>query len=198
MRTSRVLYTVAVTTVFFCFISLSAAGQSRFSGAIESGAGLFLGEKSGEVLEENLILGFKTKERFFFGLGVGFERRFLLNSEYNPTPQYPALIDWDFTKPRILKGNDVSLFLNARYYMGDGRFKPTFDSRAGLAMGLSPTTLGGVFASVGAGYRYDLTQRTGISLRAFYEIKGGFMADDVYESMEGWFNSVGLRLSYEF
>ena len=197
MRTSRVLYTVAVTTVFFCFVAISAAGQSRFSGVIESGAGLFLGEKSGEVLEENLVLGFKTKERFFLGLGVGFERRFLLNSEYNPNPIYPPF-DWDFTKPRILKGNDVSLFLNARYYMGEGRFKPTFDSRAGLAMGFSSTTLGGVFASVGAGYRYDLTQRTGISLRAFYEIKGGFMADDVYESMEGWFNSVGLRLSYEF
>ena len=172
---------------------------ARFSGAVETGAGFFLKDKSGEILDVDVVIGVKTRDRFFLGIGAGYARRFLLNEQYDPDAvhsPHPAW-DWDFTRPRILKAHQYSLFLNARRYIGEGRFKPLIDGRAGLAVGGS-NTLGGYFCSVGAGCRYDLAGRTGVSLRAYYEAMGGFSADDVYDSMEGWFHTLGLRLAYEF
>lgn len=198
MKTSCV-FTTLILLFSICLNGVSAAAQCRFSGAVESGAGLFLGEKTGEAVSGDLVLGVKAKDCLFLGLGAGIERRFLLNSEYNPASPNPSPVTiGDFTTPQVLKSNDFSLFLNARYYMGEGRFKPVLDGRTGVAMSLSPYSLGGVFASAGVGWRYDLTEKTGLSLKAFYEAKGGFHADDVYRSMLGWFHAVGLHLAYEF
>lgn len=172
---------------------------ARFSGAVETGAGFFLKDKSGEIFDADVVIGVKTRDRFFLGIGAGYARRFLLNEQYDPDAvhsPHPAW-EWDFTRPRILKAHQYSLFLNARRYFGEGRFKPVLDGRAGLAVG-SANTLGGYFYSVGAGCRYDLAGRTGISLRAYYEAMGGFSADDVYRSMKGWFHTLGLRMAYEF
>lgn len=194
MRT--IMISAAAAVLLFAYIQ-PASGQARFSGVVETGASLFIGEKSGEDIDAAAVLGFKSKGRFFMGLGVGVERRFLVNEQYSLVDaSYP--VHWDYTKPRILKGRDLQLFLDARYDLGEGRFKPSFDGRAGVSPGFSANMLQAVFFSVAAGCRYDLSKGTGVALRAFFRRKGGAMVDDVYDSMQGWFNSLGLRLSYEF
>ena len=190
-------YVVLVATLLFAVGAVSA--QNRFSGAVGTGAGVYLGEKSGEAVSADAVLGVLNAKDFFFGLGAGFGRRFILNSQYDPTSadDWPAF-EWDFRQPRILKGNEFSLFLDGKFFFGDGRVRPTVEARGGLAIGYSAYTIGGVFYSLGAGCRFALTPKTGIAVRAFYEKEGGFHADDVYRSELGWFHSLGLRLAYEF
>ena len=177
----------------------AASAQSRFSGAVGTGAGVFLGEKSGEAVGVDVALGVLNANDFFFGLGAGLERRFILNSQYDPSSadDWPAF-EWDFRQPRILKGNEFSLFLDIKRIFGSGRVRPAVEARGGLAIGYSAYTIGGVFYSLGAGCRFALTPETGIAVRASYEKEGGFHADDVYRSELGWFHSLGLRLAYEF
>ncbi len=168
---------------------------SRFSGAVEAGGRMFFGEKAGEVISADAVIGVMHYEHLFFGIGLGYDRYFIVNSEYVPV-EPPANIDFYFGWPRILKGNEYSLFLDLKNYWGSGRFKPTIEGRA--AYSFANPGLGGKIFSLGAGCRYDLTQKTGIALRAFYEHKKSDYADDVYESEKGIFHSAGLRLSYEF
>ncbi len=168
---------------------------SRFSGAVEVGGRMFFGEKAGEVISVDAVIGGMHYEHLFFGVGLGYDRYFIVNSEYIPV-EPPANTVFYFGWPRILKGNEYSLFLDLKNYWGSGSFKPTIEGRA--AVSFADPGLGGKILSFGVGCRYDLTQKTGIALRAFYELKNSFHGNDFYDSEQGVFHSAGLRLSYEF
>jgi hypothetical protein len=168
---------------------------SRFSGAVEAGGRLFFGEKAGEVVSADAVIGVKQYDHLFFGIGLGYDRYFIVNSQYTPMEPPAGEIFW-FGRPRILKGDEFSLFLDFKDYWGEGRFKPTIEGRAALSF--ANPGLGGKILSFGAGCRYDLTRKTGVALRAFYEFKSSFHGDDFYDSEQGIFHSAGLHLSYEF
>ena len=169
---------------------------TRFSGAVETGSRFFFGEKAGKVVFADAVVGFMHFEHLFLGLGLEYDRYFIVNSQYIPA-EPPANVDFYFGWPKILKGNEVSLFLDLKNYWGTGRLKPTIEGRAGSSFA-DPGLGGRIILSFGAGCRYDLTQKTGIALRAFYEFKDSYHGDDFYDSEQGVFQSAGVRISYEF
>ena len=186
----------AVAAGLLCF-SMAISAQNRFSGAIEPGAKVFFGDKTGGSFGADAVLGVLHDGKLFFGLGIGCDLQYLENEQYNPNiPADRPRIEPDFTQPKTLKTKEVPLFLSVKYYWDSGRFRPTVDCRAGMSF--SMYGVGGKFLSVGAGCRYDLTANTGLAFRAYYEIMRSWYADDVYDSYLGWFNSIGLRVAYEF
>ena len=186
----------AVAAGLLCF-SMAVSAQNRFSGAIEPGAKVFFGDKTGGSFGADAVLGVLHDGKLFFGLGIGCDLQYLENEQYNPNiPADRPRIEPDFTQPKTLKTKEVPLFLSVKYYWDSGRLRPTVDGRAGMSY--SMYGVGGKFLSFGAGCRYDLTSNTGLAFRAYYEIMRSWYADDVYDSYLVWFNSVGLRVAYEF
>ena len=186
----------AVAAGLLCF-SMAVSAQNRFSGAIGPGAKFFFGDKTGGSFGADAVLGVLHNRKLFFGLGIGCDLQYLENEQYNPNiPADRPRIEPDFTQPKTLKTKEIPLFLNVKYYWDSGRFRPTVDCRAGMSF--SMYGVGGKFLSVGAGCRYDLTANTGLAFRAYYELMRSWYADDVYDSYLGWFNSIGLRVAYEF
>ncbi len=188
---------IAVATGLFCF-SMAVSAQNRFSGAIEPGAKVLIANKTGCAFGADAVIGVNHDQRFFWGLGIGYNQMFLENEEYDPSTidTWPTFA-WDFSQPKTLKFAEYPVFLNMRRYFNPDLSGVSLDFRAGLFLP-SRYHYGGPFFSAGAGYRFSLTDNTGIAIRAFYELKGALKADDVYQSSLGQFHALGFRISYEF
>ena len=178
--------------------STAAFAQNRFSGAIEPGAKVLVANKTGCAFGADAVIGVNHDQKVFWGLGIGYNRMFLENEEYDPSTAdiWPTFY-WDFSQPKTLKFAECPVFLNIRRYFNPNLSGISLDFRAGLFLP-SRYHYGGPFLSAGAGYRFNLTGNTGIALRAFYELKGALKAEDVYQSSLGQFHALGFRVSYEF
>lgn len=190
-----------------CAFSAPASAQARFSWAVDTEGAFYLGDKSGGYYGADAVFGLLNKQDWFWGLGVGYKMAFISNSSYNPeyekytADDRPAYFDMlgFFGLPKTFKPHYASVFLNARHDWGEREFKPTVDCRAGVDICFSGGPgVSGAFLSVAAGYRYDLSDKTGAALKLFYERRASSYADDVNKSLLGIFHSIGLRLSYEF
>lgn len=188
---------IAIAPVLFCF-SMAVSAQNRFSGAIEPGAKVLIANKTGCAFGADAVIGVNHDQRFFWGLGIGYNQMFLENEEYDPSTidTWPTFA-WDFSQPKTLKFAEYPAFLNMRRYFNPDLSGVSLDFRAGLFLP-SRYHYGGPFFSAGAGYRFNMTDNTGIAIRAFYELKGALKADDVYQSSLGQFHALGFRISYEF
>ena len=188
---------VALAAGLFC-IAVSASAQGRFSGALESGAKVYVGDKSGGTFGLDAVFGYINENRTFVGVGSGYDRGFLKNEQYSPV-QMDAdhSIDWDFSKPKVLSYGEVPLFLNLkRYFSSSGGLN--LDLRAGISYVFSPEGLGGLFWSAGVGHRFSLSGDAGVAVRVFYEMKNSYHADDMYQSVLGRYHALGFRASSEF
>ena len=186
-----------------CAFSAPASAQARFSWAVDTEGAFYLGDKSGGYYGADAVFGLLNKQDWFWGLGIGYRRESLRNPSYNPAyeeelPPDAGFIGF-FGLPKTFRPHYASLFLNAAHFWGDGEFRPTVSCRAGVYMcfGGAPG-VPGTLLSAAAGYRYGLSDGTGVALRLFYERRTTGHADDVNKCLLGVFNTVGLRLSYEF
>lgn len=188
---------MAVAAGLLCF-AVATSAQNRFSGAVEPGAKVLFANKTGCAFGADAVIGVNHDQRIFWGLGIGYNRMFLENEQYDPSTvdTWPTFA-WDFSQPETLKFAEYSVFLNMRRYFNPDFSGISLDFRAGLFLP-SRYHYGGPFFSAGAGYRFNLTDNAGIAIRAFYELKGALKADDVYQSSLGQFHALGFRVSYEF
>lgn len=199
MKTLKTLCVALAVAAMLCAFAAPAAAQSRFSGAFDTYGAFYVGEKSGEYFGADGVIGVMTKGDYFWGVGLGYERRYLANEQYDPMSEFMNIdFPFFFGLPKTLKDNLFPLFLNMRHHWDVGRFKPSVDFRAGTSVCFSYGAGEYWFLSAGAGVRYELSDKTAAALRLYYKRSHSWYMDDMYQSELGLFNSLGLRLSYEF